>query len=160
MSETDPATPATETVTTEPPAPVTEAAPTVTPPADTAGLQAEIERWKALSRQNEKRAKSNAEAADMLTTLETRIADLETAKAAAERETAILRIAQEVGLPPSFATRIRGANEEELRTDATALKAALSASAPAPAAPGVGGPQGPPPAAKSVDEWRQYLSRR
>lgn len=126
--------------------------------AETAALQAEIERWKAHSRKNEKLAKSNSEAAATLTTLESRIVDLEKAKAAAEREAAILRIAQDVGLPPVIAARVQGTTEEEMRADAESLKTVITSSTPA--APGVGGPQGKPPTTKSVDEWRSHISGR
>lgn len=52
------------------------------------GLEAEVEKWKALSRKNEERAKENAEKAQRVDELETQYASVTARVAAAEAEAA------------------------------------------------------------------------
>ena len=93
-----------------------------------------VEYWKARSRENEKRAKSNAAAAERLqeiedagkSELEKLQAQLsETASRADAAELANLRleVAAETGLSPTLAKRLVGSDRDELLADAKALLA-------------------------------------
>ena len=103
--------------------------------------------WKAEARKWETRAKQNAEAAKRLAALEEaqktaeqkaaeRLAAAE--KRAAEAELLLLKreIAEEVGLPKSWAARLQGTTKEEIEADAKALAKDL----PAAAKPATGRP--------------------
>lgn len=107
-------------------------------------LQAEIDKWKALSRKNEERAKANESAAKRLSEIEEgQKSEIEKAMARAEEaerraqevELEALRasVALNKGLTPSQAKRLVGASLEELETDADELLADLKASKPAKA---------------------------
>lgn len=107
---------------------------------------AEVEKWKALSRKHEDRAKANADAADRLKALEDKdksevqkLTDRATAaeKAAeaarkeaeeARLEATRLTVATAKGLTPAQATRLRGTTEEELTKDAEDLLASFKPS--------------------------------
>ena len=79
---------------------------------ETAGLRKEIETLTAGKKENETKV------AD----LTKKLADSE-AKVKNYEATAVkVRIAKEVGIPESFADRLRGATEEELKKDAESLK--------------------------------------
>lgn len=117
----------TDTAPVQPPAPAPETPPKPeTPPRD---LAAEVEKWKHLSRQNEAKAKENAEAAKKLADLEeagkTEMERAQARVAAAEKEAAEstarllrLEVAFEKGLTAAQAKRLQGATREELEADA------------------------------------------
>lgn len=105
--------------------------------------QAEANKWKSLARQNEKVAKSNADAAKRLAELEE--ADKsETEKLASERDQhrtradsaelslARLEVALEKGLTRAQAKRLVGSTREELEADADELLADLGGAARKP----------------------------
>lgn len=103
--------------------------------------QAEAEKWKRLSRDNESRAKENATAAKRLAQIEeanktaeqkaeerTRQAEQTASSAAAEA--ARLRVALSKGLPADLVDRLVGSTPEELAEDADRLMALIKPAAP------------------------------
>lgn len=103
--------------------------------------QAEAEKWKKLSRENESRAKQNATAAQRLAEIEesqktaeqkaaerTRLAEETAARAAAEA--AKLRVGIAKGLPADLVDRLVGSTPEELAEDADRLLALIKPAAP------------------------------
>lgn len=99
---------------------------------DAGDLQAQLDKWKALARENEKRAKANAEAAKKLQEIEdskkSELEKLSEAQQVAERRAAEaeqramrLEVAAEKGLTPAQAKRLVGATREELEADADEL---------------------------------------
>lgn len=117
-----------------PPAP-TE--PTGSESGATPNLEAEVEKWKKHSREQEARAKANADAAKKLAELEEsqksesqklsdKAATAETRAAALELENARLRVALKHGLTADQARRLIGDSEEELDADAETLLASLT----------------------------------
>jgi hypothetical protein len=101
---------------------------------DPAKTAADRDKWKAIARQHEKRAKDNADAAKRLAELED--ADktaVEKASEALAKETkraddavselARWKAAAKAGLDPKHIHRLHGADEDELLADAKALKA-------------------------------------
>jgi uncharacterized membrane protein YqiK len=103
---------------------------------DTDGQQvdseAEVAKWKALSRKHEAQAKANAEAARRLkeledadksevTKLNERTVAAEKLAAEAQRELLRLRVASRKGLTEAQAKRLVGETEEELEADAEEL---------------------------------------
>jgi hypothetical protein len=120
------------------PVPVSEQPATGEPTKD---WQAEAEKWKKLSRENEARAKQNSTAAQRLAEIEesqksaeqkaterTRVAEETAAKAAAEA--AKLRVGIAKGLPADLVDRLVGSTPEELAEDADRLLALLKPAAP------------------------------
>lgn len=88
----------------------------------------ELEKWKALSRKNEKQAKDNQARIKELEGLATKNQSLVQEITALKNEkTTLLRssIAAEHGLPTGFADRLTGQTEEELKEDAKSLAALL-----------------------------------
>lgn len=79
---------------------------------ETAGLRKEIETLTAGNKENETKV---ADLTKKLADSEAKVKNYETAAVKA-------RIAKEVGIPESFADRLRGATEEELKKDAESLK--------------------------------------
>jgi hypothetical protein len=115
-----------------------------TAPTSDRDLQAEIDKWKALSRKNEERAKANETAAKRLSELEEgQKSEIEKALARAEEaerraqeiELEALRasVALNKGLTSSQAKRLVGSTLEELEADADELLADLKANKPAKA---------------------------
>lgn len=110
---------------------------TTPPEGDTsAPTAAELEKWKQLARQNEAKAKANAEAAKRLEELENqqksdaeRAADAQRAAderaRRAESDAARLRVALRKGLTEVQARRLVGDTEEELEADADDLLASF-----------------------------------
>lgn len=97
-----------------------------------AELQAEVDKWKALSRKNEGEAKTNRAAAQKLAELEEsqkteeqkreeRTAAAEAKATATELRAARLEVALEKGLPKELATRLQGSTKEEMEADADEL---------------------------------------
>lgn len=97
-------------------------------------LQAEVDKWKALSRKNEGEAKTNRDAAAKLATLEEsqkteaqkledRAKTAETALASATLNSTRLHVALTKGLPPELAVRLQGSTEAEMEADADSLLA-------------------------------------
>jgi hypothetical protein len=132
----------------------------------TPDLTSEIEKWKALARKNEQRAKENATAAQKLAEIEnankTELEKLTERAAAAEARAAQIElaatrneIALEKGLTPSQAKRLVGSTRDELAADADELLADLKVSKPS-AAPSsdAQGKQGEP-----VGQVKQITSR-
>lgn len=128
-----------------------------------------VDYWKRMSRENEARAKANADAARRLKEIEDR--DLsELQKAQRDREEALARL-QEVereatrnrvalakGLPAEIASVLSGANEEELAAHADALLAWRGNQAPPTPRPDPG--QGPRPTSPEQEDevlYRQYF---
>jgi hypothetical protein len=107
----------------------------------TPDLTAEVEKWKAMARKNEQRAKDNADAADKLSKIEdankTELEKLTERAAAAEQRAAQIELASirneialEKGLTPSQAKRLIGGTREDLAADADDLLADLKQSKP------------------------------
>jgi hypothetical protein len=107
----------------------------------TPDLTAEVEKWKAMARKNEQRAKDNADAADKLSKIEdankTELEKLTERAAAAEQRAAQIELASirneialEKGLTPSQAKRLVGGTREDLAADADELLADLKVSKP------------------------------
>jgi hypothetical protein len=127
---------------------------------------AELDKWKALSRKNEERAKANEAAARKLAELEeSQKSEIEKAIARAEEaekraqivELEAIRnsVALSKGLTPSQAKRLVGATKEELEADADELLTDLKASKPAPAPSADGqGKQG-----EKVGQGKQITTR-
>jgi hypothetical protein len=127
---------------------------------------AEVEKWKALSRKNEERAKANEAAARKLaeieesqkTEIEKAVARAEEAeKRATEIELESIRnsVALAKGLTPSQAKRLVGSTREELEADADDLLADLKVAKPAPAPSAEGqGKQG-----EKVGQGKQITTR-
>lgn len=127
-SEQPPTQPTAEAPATEAPAELTaEKKPTET-----------VDFWKQKAREQEGRAKANADAAKRLKEIEDRdLSDLEKARRDAEQANGRLaeyekttlrqRIALEKGLPASLVGRLQGATEDEVSTDADALLALIKA---------------------------------
>lgn len=119
-----------------------------------AALKAEREARRKAEQAVKDLQKTQADGLSESERLSQRVAELEQATKRAERAALVQRIAMETGLPSVLADRMHGDDEDSLRADAEALKAAI----PAPQQPtqtttSVGGPQGPPAAAKSPEEW-------
>lgn len=102
-------------------------------------LQAEVDKWKALSRKNEGEAKANRDAAAKLAQLEEsqkteaqkledRAKTAETALASATLNSTRLHVALTKGLPPELAVRLQGATEAEMEADADSLLALVKSS--------------------------------
>lgn len=98
--------------------------------------KAELEKWKALARENEKRAKANADAAKRLQELEdgqkSELEKLQGAQRAAEQRAAEaeqkamrLEVAVSKGLTPAQAKRLVGTTQEELEADADEFLASI-----------------------------------
>lgn len=92
-------------------------------------LTAEVAKWKKLSRENEAKAKANADAAQRLEQIEAekktaeerateKATQAEARAAAAELEATRLRVAFEKGLTPAQAKRLAGTTQAELEADA------------------------------------------
>lgn len=140
---------------TETPAAEPEATETVVEETPQPDPTAELEKWKALARQNEARAKANAEKAKRLDQIEEanktelQRAQEAAATAAAEAQQARLdalraRTAATAGVPENL---LVGSNEEELTASVQALLAFKGAE---PAAPRSSGGTPPAGAAKPV----------
>jgi DNA repair ATPase RecN len=109
-------------------------------------LEADVEKWKALSRKNEDRAKENAEAAKEREELKSRLEAIESSKLSDEEKTAKriadleasvkaeqdarkvsdlsalkARIGAEKGLPAALISRLQGEDETSIAEDAEAL---------------------------------------
>lgn len=134
--------------------------------APTVDLQAELEKWKAMSRKNEERAKANENAAKRLSEIEeSQKTEIEKAVARAdeaERRAHIIelestrnQVALSKGLTPSQAKRLIGSTLEELEADADELLADLKANKPAkaPSADGQGN------TGEKVGSGKQIVSR-
>jgi hypothetical protein len=102
------------------------------PPEGEKDLRYELEKWRKLSRENEARAKANADAARKLAELEDKDkSELERLQAAqkaaedraaeAEQRAMRLEVAASKGLTPAQAKRLVGASLEELEADADEL---------------------------------------
>lgn len=109
-------------------------------------LNAEVEKWKALARKNEARAKENADKARRLDEVEkanmselekaqARLAELEQESSANALKALRATIAAEAGVP---ATLLNGADEDSLRESAQALIAFKGTSPKAPTPDGQG----------------------
>jgi hypothetical protein len=125
MTEPSPATPETGTEQNQP-EPEAQPKPTET-----------VDFWKQKAREQEKRAKENATAAQRLAELEAaNLTELEKAQKTAnealarlaefEQTTLRQKVALSKGLPVELVDRLRGANEDELAADADALLALVS----------------------------------
>ena len=139
-----------------------------TPPAgDGEGKRLEA----ALKAERDARRKAEKDLADLRKSQEagqsdaerlaTRVTELEAAKAKAEHDSLVLKIATETGLPPLLAARLQGSDETSLREDAEALKQALPTNGTQPQNPTtVGGPQGAPASGRSPEEWLSVIRKR
>jgi len=118
---------------TEPTEPATEpAAPTTDPQTEAPKPTETVDFWKQKAREQEKRAKDNADAARRLSEIEEaskteaqkaadRLAAAEKAAAEASSSLARLEVALAKGLTPSQAKRLVGSTREELEADADEL---------------------------------------
>lgn len=111
-------------------------------PAETDGGD-DLAKWKAIARDNEKRAKANADAAIKLAELEERdktetqklterAEKAEQAAVLAERDALRARVALAKNLPPKLASRLQGDTEAEMKADADELLAEIGASKKGP----------------------------
>lgn len=117
--------------------------------------QAEIEKWKALARKHEGRAKENADAAKRLKELEdegksdlerlqAQLAEATTRADKAEAKSLRLEVAAAKGLTPAQAKRLVGATAEELEADADELLSSFSTDTGGDGDAGSGGASGRP----------------
>lgn len=119
-----------EATVTEPTTEATVEAPTTSTEVE-AEEKSELEKWKALSKKNEERAKSNY---NQITELENRIKVLteerKNFEAALEKNLELTKklVIKDTGLPENAIDRLRGSTEEELREDAEQLKLLFGAS--------------------------------
>lgn len=160
--------PTTEPPATPPPAPADPATePQTEQPKPEAPKPAEtVEFWKQKAREQESRAKSNADAAKRLKDIEDRdLSDLEKARRDATEATGKLahfeqttmrqRIALEKGMPASLVSRLQGSTEDEINADADALMLLIKA----PVTPRPDTSQGArpsTPAAEADAEYERY----
>lgn len=141
----------------------TDPADPVTDPVDPPDKDAEIEKWKALSRKNETQAKANAAAAKRLAEIEdankteqqklterAEIAEKALQAATAERMKTTVGAAKGLTLPQSM--RLQGSTQDELEADAEAFLAELKTPPTAPSFQG--GPR--TPARSSTDPVQQF----
>lgn len=139
---------------TEPPPEATEPKPTET-----------VDYWKRMSRQNEQRARDNAEAARKLKEIEDRdLSELQKAQrdrdelaakyADLERNALRSTVALAKGLPPEVAAILSGSSEDELNAHADALLAWRGATPPPTPRPDPG--QGPRPSTPQAEEEALY----
>jgi hypothetical protein len=136
-------------------------------------LAAELAKWKDLARQNEARAKANADAAKRLAAIEEsgkteqqkladRLQQAEQRAAAAESQVLRSEVATAKGVPAALAGRLQGSTREELEADAddllshlpTAPPGAGAKVPPVDAVAGTAGGHGPRTAA---DEFASFL---
>lgn len=131
--------------------------------SDETDLAAQVEKWKSLSRENEKKAKANAAAARRLEELENASkseterlnARAEAAeKLAADSQSQALRlsVAFEKGLTPGQAKRLAGSTREELLADADEVLRDFPASK-RPSGDADQGHRSGPPAAQDMNSW-------
>lgn len=153
-----------ETGVPAPAEPTPEQPPTTEHPAEPKPTET-VDFWKRQARENEARAKANADAAKRLKEIEDR--DLsELQKAQRDREEALTRL-QEVereairnrvaltkGLPAEIAATLSGSSEEELAAHADRLLAWRSNQTPPTPRPDPG--QGPRPSSPAQDEDAEY----
>ncbi len=126
------------------------AATTTTDPADTAAAggdeDQDVAKWKALSRQHEARAASNAEKArgfdqlneqvkDLTAQLAAATAELDTLKGEADRVALVKEVADKAGVP---ASALRGTTREELEAHAAELAALIGGTKLSKAPPATG----------------------
>jgi len=122
-----------------------------------------VEHWKAMAREQERRAKANAEAAKRLQEIEDRdLSELQKAQRAAEQATSRLaeieqttirqRVALEKGVPAALVGRLMGATEDELAADADALLALIKA----PTSPRPDPGQGARPTSPTAEADAEY----
>jgi len=133
-----------------------------TPPSESSSqLEAALKRERDARKQAEAELKKLRPQADSAEGLVARVAELEAAKAAAEREAMLQKVMHEHSVPSVLRDRLHGQTESELAADAAALMAALPAPQQPPATQtttSVAGPQGPPVAAKrSPEEWASFV---
>ena len=101
--------------------------------------QADAEKWKALSRQNEKRAKSNESAASDLDEISKRLAAIEDEnaqlKTAAEHRKLVAKVAKDTGVPETIVATLAATDEKALTEAATAIANAYKTPGGAPKVP-------------------------
>lgn len=152
------------------PAPATDpqTAPTLDPapdPAPDTKPTETVDYWKRMSRENEARAKANADAAKRLKEIEDRdLSELQKAQrdrdelaakyADLERNALRSTVALAKGLPPEVAAILAGSNEDELNAHADALLAWRGATPPSSPRPDPG--QGPRPSTPQAEEEALY----
>lgn len=117
------------------------------------GEDPELAKWKRIARENEKRAKANADAARKLAEIEDRDKSelqkaneraeaAEQAAAAAALSALRAQVALDKQLPAKLAARLQGSTAEELAADAEELLAELGKKAPPRFDGGAGKPAG------------------
>lgn len=108
--------------------------------------QADADKWKKMSRQNEDRAKANygaahdlADATEQLTELTRRLEAIEdenaTLKAAAARAELVKQVAGATGVPEAIVSTLAATDEESLTAAATAIAEAFKPKGGAPRTP-------------------------
>lgn len=161
--------------TNEPAAEPQQSEPAAQPETD---WKAEADKWKSFARQNEDRAKANAEAAKKLKSIEDRdLSEMEKlkrdneelSKRAAEAERARLRsdVALAKGIPADVVNALTGNTADELSAAADALLAwkgvAAEPVSKSPAGPKPDKSQGAQPSSKPQDDveatWQAYKSK-
>lgn len=142
------------------------------PPGDEAKPTETVDYWKQRSRENERKAKENADAAKRLADIEDKdkseqqklsekVAAAE--KRAAEAEASVLRrdIAATKGLPAGMADRLRGTTQDEIEEDADALLKTLKDAGGGPKAVDLKqGDRGGDAGGNDVDAWIRKAAGR
>ena len=116
---------------------------------DLEAAQADVEKWKGLSRKNEGRAKTNAGAAKDLEDANAQLADLSARLSAIEGENAALKasaarsalvasVAKATGVPEAIVSSLAASDEKALTDAATAIAEAYKAPGGAPYVPEAG----------------------
>lgn len=98
--------------------------------------QADAEKWKALSRKNEGRAKANEDATHQLADLSERLTAIETEnatlKADAERRKIVSEVAKDTGVPESIVSTLAAKDKDALTEAAKAIADAYKVPGGAP----------------------------
>lgn len=103
---------------------------------------ADAEKWKAMSRKNEAKAKGNADAAEQLADLSERLAAIEAEngalKAQAARTELVSKVAASTGVPEAIVASLAANDEDALTRAATAIADSFKPKGGAPKAPEAG----------------------
>lgn len=103
---------------------------------------ADVDKWKTMSRKNEGKAKSNADAAEQLADLSERLAAIEgenaALKASAERSALVAKVAKATGVPEQVVSALSANDEKALTEAATSIAEAFKVPGGAPPAPEAG----------------------
>lgn len=103
---------------------------------------ADAEKWKTMSRKNESKAKTNADAVDQLADLSKRLEAIEgenaALKASAQRAEMVHAVAADTGVPENIVAALSATDKDELTAAAKAIAEAYKTPGGAPFAPEAG----------------------